>query len=54
MFSFLSDPFMQDPNGLKGEDAIRGGEWESGIGEDEVRSLDLASARFTAALHWYI
>jgi hypothetical protein len=48
--SALSEPVKHDGNGLNGDDVISGGEWESGRGDDEDRSLDLASARLTAAL----
>ena len=40
----------QEANGLNGDDVIKGGERESARGEAEDLSLDLASARFTAAL----
>ena len=51
MVSGLSDvELKQEANGLNGDDVIKGGERESARGEVDDRSLDLASARFTAAL----
>ena len=51
MFSGLSDDVLKhEANGLNGDDVIKGGERESARGEAEDLSLDLASARFTAAL----